>query len=187
MSNLKCPVCGTESLTTVVSRTHEGALQQVCLECERRRRAQERSGVRQIASGTARLLVYGGILLALLALTVDRLSLSGQTGFGWRQITGTEMGLLGVVLGFLVGRGLLGVAGLFLLVLSLGADLLHVGHAPGLGWRSHTALAFASLLLAGGLLWQYVLRKRRTSLDVARHEQTLDSQGEKSAHHGDAA
>ena len=159
MDTPKCPVCGTESLVTVVSKSHEGGLRQVCRECERRRLWHERSGVRQIASGSVRLLIYAGVLLALLTLTVDRLSISGGTGFGWRQITGTELGMLTVILGLLVGRGLLGMAGLFLLVLSLAADLLHVGHAPGMGWRNQTALALAILLITGGMLFQRALKK----------------------------
>ncbi len=160
MDTPKCPVCGTESLVTVISKSHEGGLRQFCKECERRRLWQERSGVRQIASGSVRLLVYAGVLLALLTLTVDRLSISGGTGFGWWQITGTELGMLSLILSFFVGRGLLGMAGLFLLVLSLAADLLHVGHAPGMGWRNQTALGLAILLIAGGMLWQLILRKR---------------------------
>jgi hypothetical protein len=155
----KCPVCGTQSLVPVLSKGPEGGLRQFCNECERRRLWTERRGVHEIASGTARLVIYAGILLTLLTLTVDRLSISGHAGFGWWQITGTEIGILALILGFLAGRGLLGMAGLFLLVLSLGADVLHLGHAPGLGWRKQTALVLASLLLAGGMLWQRALRK----------------------------
>jgi hypothetical protein len=107
--------------------------------------------------------MYAGILLILLTLAVDRLSLSGRTGFGWWQITGTELGLLCLVVGLIIGRGLLGMAGLFILVLSVGADLLHVGHAPGLGWRSHTALILSTLLLAGGMVWEYWLRRQKFS------------------------
>ena len=156
---LTCPVCGTKSLVTVISRSEEGGLRQVCQECERRRLWHERSGVYQIASHWARVVIFAGVLLTLLTLTVDRLAISGHSGFGWRQITGAEVGLLCLVVGLLVGRGAVGIAGLFLLVLSLGADVLHVGHAPGLGWRSQMALALASLLLAGGMLWQRALKK----------------------------
>jgi hypothetical protein len=160
MDTLKCPVCGTESLVTVVSESHEGELRQFCSECERRRVWYERSGVRQLVSGSARLLIYAGVILALLTFTVNRLSISGRTGFGWRQITGAEVGFLCLVLGLLIGEGFLGMAGLFLLVVSLGADILELGRAPGLGWRKQTALALASLLLAGGMLWQRTLRKK---------------------------
>jgi hypothetical protein len=165
---LKCPVCGTESLVTVLSRDHEGGLRQFCNECERRRLWDERKGVREIASGSARLLIYAGILLTLLTLTINRLAIGSHSGFGWRQITGAEVGILAVVLGLLAGRGLLGMAGLFLLVLSLCADVLHLGRAPGLGWRKQTALALASLLLAGGVLWQRALRKGDASPPLDR-------------------
>ena len=60
MAPLKCPVCGTESLVTVLSGNHEGGLRQFCKECERRRLWNERSGVREIASGSASLLIYAG-------------------------------------------------------------------------------------------------------------------------------
>lgn len=166
MDTRKCPVCGTESLVTVVSQSHEGELRQFCSECDRRRVWYERSGVRQITVGAARLLIYAGVILVLLTISVDRLSISGRTGFGWRQITGAEVGFLCIVLGLLVGEGLLGMAGLFLLVLSLGADVLQLGHAPGLGWRKQTALALASLLLAGGMLWQRTLRKKAANLPL---------------------
>lgn len=170
MDTLKCPVCGTESLVTVVSESHEGGLRQFCSECARRQVWYERSGVRQITVGSARLLIYAGVILTLLTISVDRLSISGRTGFGWRQITGAEVGFLCVVLGLLVGEGLLGMAGLFLLVLSLGADILQLGHAPGLGWRKQTALALASLLLAGGMLWQRALRKKAVNLPMGGNE-----------------
>lgn len=159
MDTHQCPVCGTQSLVTTVSRNPEGGLSQFCSECERRRLWKDRSGVREIARGSAKLMVYAGGLLAVLTLVVDRLPISGGTGFGWRQITGTEVGIVCVVLSFFVRRGLLGIAGLFLLVLSLGADVLNVGSAPGLGWRSQTALVLAIALLAAGMLWQLVLRR----------------------------
>ncbi|HEV3060226.1 MAG TPA: hypothetical protein VGY48_18420 [Vicinamibacterales bacterium] len=115
--------------------------------------------MRQIARGWARLLIYAGILLTFLTLTVDRLSISGHAGFGWRQITGTEVGILGLIVGFLAGWELLETAALFLLVISVGADVLHLGHAPGLGWRKQIALVLATLLIVGGLLWQGAVRK----------------------------
>jgi hypothetical protein len=120
----------------------------------------EQSGLGKIARGSARLLIYAGLLLAVLTLTVDRLSIAGGTGFGWWQLTGTELGILGVVLGLVIGNGLLGVSGLFLFVMSLGADFLHLGRAPGLGWRKQTALGVASLLIAGGIIWEFTLKKR---------------------------
>ena len=159
MDPRKCPVCGTESLVTVLSTSPEGGLRQVCNECKRRSIWNERSVVRQTARGLATLLIYAGILLGVLTFIVDRLSISGHPGFGWRQIAGAEVGMLIIIVGFLAWRGFLGIAGLFLLILSLGADVLRLGHAPGLGWRKQTALVLACLLIAGGLLWQRALRK----------------------------
>jgi hypothetical protein len=159
MDHRKCPVCGTESLVTVFSSGPGGGLRQICNECERRRLWDEQSGPRQIARGWSTLLIYAGILLTLLTLTADRLSISGRTGFGWRQITGTEVGILVLILGFLAGWRLVSMAGLFLFVLSVGADVLHLGQAHGLGWRKQTALVVAGLLIAGGWLWQRAVRK----------------------------
>lgn len=156
----KCPVCGSEALVTVVSETNEGELRQFCRDCERRRRWYERSGVRNIASGSARLLIYAGLILTLLTVSADRLSISGESGFGWRQITGAEVGFLCIVVGMFLRGAFVGVAGLFLLVLSLGADLLRIGHSPGLGWRKQLALVLATLLLAAGMLWQRALKKK---------------------------
>ena len=160
MDARKCPVCGTESLVTVLSKSSQGGLRQVCNECERRRRWDERSGVRQTARRWATLLIYAGILLASLTLIVDRLSISGHPGFGWRQIAGTEAGFVIFIVGFLGSRGFLWIAGLFLLIVSLGADVLRLGHAPGLGWRKETALVLACLLIVGGLLLQRLHEER---------------------------
>src|SRR5581483_6132365 len=132
MDPLKCPVCGTQSLVTVLSSSPEGGLRQICNECERQRLWKERSVVRETAHGLANLLIYAGILLTALTLIVNQLSISGHPGFGWRQIAGAEVGILILFIGFLAWRGLLGIAGLFLLVMSLGADVLRLGHAPGL-------------------------------------------------------
>jgi hypothetical protein len=44
-----------------------------------------------------------------------------------------------------------GTAGLFLLVVSLLADLLALGHAPGPGWRTKAALVAGTVLVAAGL------------------------------------
>jgi hypothetical protein len=155
-----------------VPSRHEGGPRQLCRECERRRLSNERSAARELARGPARLLIYAGILLTLLTLTVDHLSISGNGVFGWRQITGTELGILIIVIGLVAGRGLLATSGLFLLVLSLGADVLNLGHAPGLGWRKQTALALASVLLAGGILWQRALRKGDASTPVDENEES---------------
>jgi hypothetical protein len=168
MDALKCPVCGTESMETVLSddRNHPGELRQFCRECDQKRHWAEHHGPEFIASGFSRLVTYAGVLLAVLTVTADHLSISGRTGFGWRQLTGAEIGFLCVFLGMLLRRGVLGMFGLFVVALSLGADLLHIGQHPGLGWKKQTALIVATVLLALGLSWQ---RRLRRSLDSGPH------------------
>jgi hypothetical protein len=168
-----CPVCGTESLVTAFSSGPHGPQRPLCAECERRRLGNERTGVREITRDWATLLIYAGILLTILTLSVDRLSISGHAGFGWRQITGTEAGILILIVGFLAGRRLIGMAGLFLLVVSVGADVLQLGHAPGLGWRKQTALALACLLIVGGLICRRALRNRAQVGIAGRHDSEL--------------
>ncbi len=165
MNASRCPVCGTDSLDTVLSSGPPGTrgLRQVCRECERRQAAPLRVAARQLALASARLLIAGGILLGALTLSANYLAISGKPGFGWRQVVGAELGFLGVVLGVLLRRAWLGVGGLFLLVLSLGADILRVGHSPGLGWRKQAALVAAIALVAGGSLWQRALVRRQPS------------------------
>ena len=162
MDPARCPQCGSDALVTVLSEDEAGEKQfrRYCRECQRRGAELARDEVRPIAAGLARLLIYGGVLLALLTATADYLAISGRTGFGWRQMTGAEAGFLAIVLGLVLRKGLLGVTGVFLLLLSLGADLLHVGHMPGLGWRSHLGFAVAAAMLGGGILWHRALTRK---------------------------
>jgi len=159
MDSTRCPACGSGDFACVLAQTDDGdkELRRYCRECERRRAARVRDDLRPIADGLARLLIYAGLLLALLTATADHLAIPGSTGFGWRQITGTELGFLAIVLGLMMRKGLLGVGGLFILVLSIGADFLQVGHAPGLGWRSHVGFLVATAMLGGGVLWRRAL------------------------------
>lgn len=161
MNPSTCPHCGSDAFVTVLSKDDADGkqLRRYCRACQRRAAERAREELRPIAAGLARLLVYGGVLLALLTAMADHLPISGGTGFGWRQITGAELGFLAIVFGLAMHRGFLGVAGLFLLPLSIGADLLRVGHAPGFGWRSRLGFVVATALLAGGILWRRALAR----------------------------
>lgn len=162
MDPARCPQCGSDALVTVLSENEAGEkqLRRYCRDCQRRGAELAREELRPITAGIARLLIYGGVLLALLTVTADYLAISSHSGFGWRQLTGTELGFLAIVLGLLMRKGPLGVTGLFILVLSIGADLLDVGHSPGLGWRSHLGFVVAAAMLAGGILWHRALTRR---------------------------
>jgi hypothetical protein len=162
MSATRCPVCGTDSLVTILREGSDGErqLRQFCRECARRSDSEVRSRQRQIAAGLASPLTWSGIILLTLAITADFLAISGRSGFGWRQVTGAEVGFLCVVLGLLLRRAFLGTAGLFLLVLSLLADLLALGHSPGPGWRTLTALVAGTVLVGAGLFLRHRLGRR---------------------------
>jgi hypothetical protein len=160
--SLRCPVCGTNSLVPVLSAGPPGSrvLRQACRECERRRGAEGRERARQVGVVLAHLTIVAGIVLGVLTLSADYLGISGKPGFGWKQVVGAETGFLCIVLGLLLRRAMLGVGGLFVLALSLGADLLRVGHSPGLGWRKQLALLIAIALVALGGVAEGALRRR---------------------------
>lgn len=160
MDALKCPVCGSQSFGPVVSTSSGGSGRLVCKECERRRQSEEQRNLRALGRHAARLLTYAGALLILLTLLADRLPLAGRSGFGWWQITGVELGAVCFFLGVVTGRGLIVIGGALLLVLSVGADLFQLGHAPGFGWRSQTVLAVSCLLVIAGMWWERALRRQ---------------------------
>ena len=158
---MTCPACGTDSTVTVLHEGDDGTrvLRQFCKECARRQEAEERSRRRQLLASLAAPVTYSGLLLVVLALVADSLSIGGRSGFGWRQVSGAEVGFLCVFLGIMLRQALLGTAGLFLLVLSILADLLVVGHAPGAGWRARVAIAAGTALLAAGLYMRRALTR----------------------------
>ena len=160
MDALKCPVCGSESFGPAMTTSPGGSGRLVCKACERRRLSDEQRNVLALRSYAARLLTYGGALLIVLTLLADFLPIAGQEGFGWRQITGLEAGIVCFVIGIVTRRGLIVVGGVLLLVLSGAADLLELGHAPGLGGRSRTVLVVSTLLVIIGTLCELVIRRQ---------------------------
>jgi hypothetical protein len=141
-----------------MSTSPGGSWRWVCKECERRRLSEKQRTLRAIGSNAARLLTYAGALLILLTLLADRLPIAGRSGFGWRQITGIEVGAVCFFIGIVTGRGLIVIGGILLMVLSGGADLFQLGHAPGFGWRSQAVLAVSCLLVIVGMLWELAMR-----------------------------
>jgi hypothetical protein len=166
MDESRCPKCNSDSLATVLSMDDSGErmLRSYCPACGRPAARRDRAALLSVAGLLPKVLVYGGIVLAVLTATADYLAISGRTGFGWRQMLGAELGFLAIAIGLLLRQGLLGVAGMFLLVLSIGADLLHVGQVPGYGWRSSLGFIVATAMLVGGVLWRRALARRALSL-----------------------
>jgi hypothetical protein len=166
MDASRCPKCNLDSLATVLSMDDSGerVLRSFCPACGRPSARRDRAALLSAVALLPRVLVYGGIVLAVLTATADYLAISGRTGFGWRQMLGSELGFLAIAVGLLLRQGLLGVAGMFLLVLSIGADLLQVGHVPGFGWRSSLGFLVATAMLVGGVLWRRALARRALTL-----------------------
>ena len=162
MDDSRCPKCNSDSLATVLSMDDSGerVLRSYCPACGRPETTRARAALLAAVAIVPKVLVYGGILLAVLTASADYLSISGRTGFGWRQMLGTELGFLALTLGLLLRLGMLAVAGVFVLVLSIGADLLRVGHMPGFGWRSHVGFVVATAMLVGGVVWRRNLARR---------------------------
>jgi hypothetical protein len=114
-----------------------------------------------VSPAIPKLMVRSGALLGLIAVAADYLDISGRSGFGWRQILGTEIGALCLVLGAFLRIGLLSLLGVVLFCVSLGADYLAVGHSQGTGWREVAAEITAVILVGAGLLLQLRERRRR--------------------------
>jgi hypothetical protein len=181
MEAMSCPVCGTDSVETVLREEGDGerVLHPCCRECARRQESEEEYRQRRMAASLVTPVSYVGLLLVLLALVADYLAISGRPGFGWRQMIGAEVGLLCVFLGLMLRRAFLGTAGLYLLVLSLLADLLKVGHVPGAGWRAQAALGVGTAMLAAGL---YLRRMLTRPPRVPYRDLPAAGQGEPPAH-----
>lgn len=172
-----CPDCGMDAVVTVVSGTggRGRELRQFCRECERRRAERERDQLRPLAQSLARLLVYGGFLVALLTAAADHLAISGRPGFGWRQITGMDLGLITIILGIALRKGLLLAAGALLLALSIGADPLAVGHAPGVGWREVAGFVSAAVMVFAGTAWRRALAEGKGPFPHRRAHRPTES------------
>lgn len=155
-----CIVCGQPARVTVVGES--GARSYYCMDCADKRAEGTTwpmaQGVLAFLPGT---LIRGGALLGVLALAANYLHIAGEEGFGWKQIAGTEVGLLVVALGAFLRRGFPTLAGALLVVVSLGADYLRIGHAPGLGWRKQGAIAVAIACVLLGLFLQRRFTRRR--------------------------
>jgi hypothetical protein len=159
-----CASCGRPASVTIVVEDDWGSRtgRALCLECaEKQPLPRSHAGRAALAALAPRLLIGIGAAIAVLAVTADHLGISGQRGFGWRQLAGGEVGTLLLVVGVLLRSGVATLAGLLVIVLSLGADLLRVGHSPGIGWRQQLALPLAAVCVAAGLVWRRLQRRRR--------------------------
>jgi hypothetical protein len=161
-----CVRCGLPASVTVVTEDDDGrrTAQEFCLACaEKRPQPRSHAGRQALLSLVPGLMIKLGAVLAVLVFFADELGISGKRGFGWRQWAGGEIGALVLVVGALLRSGWVTISGLALMILSLGADDLRVGHSPGMGWREQAALAVAAVSVIVGLIWQRRQRLRGPS------------------------
>jgi len=162
-----CVRCGHPASVTVVAEDDDGrrTAQEFCLACaEKRPQPRSHAGRQALLSLVPGLMIKLGAVLAVLVFFADELGISGKRGFGWRQWAGGEIGALVLVVGALLRSGWVTIGGLALMILSLGADDLRVGHSPGMGWREQAALAVAAVSVIVGLVWQRRIRRRGPSV-----------------------
>jgi hypothetical protein len=50
------------------------------------------------------ILIFAGLLLAVVSLVADSIGLGNEVGFGWKQIAGTVVGLASLAYGYWLGR-----------------------------------------------------------------------------------
>ena len=151
-----CISCGQPAIVTVVGESGGGrpTRREYCLDCAGRRQESAAGMGTVVSPFLPSLLIKGGAVIGLLSLVADYLHIAGKSGFGWKQIAGTEIGALALTLGAFLRMGFLTVGGLVLVVISLGADYLGVGHSEGLGWKQLIALPVSVACVVAGLLWQ---------------------------------
>jgi hypothetical protein len=163
---IACVVCGRPARVTVVGEA--ASPWHYCMECADKRGQLAPPVAKGMLAFVPGVLIRGGALLGVLTLAADFLHIAGMRGFGWKQVAGTEAGILIVAVGAFLRQGLLTVGGTLLVVLSLGADYLEIGRGQhGVGWRKQAAIAVSIGCVIIGLLLQ-----RRAARQAARDTDT---------------
>ncbi len=119
---------------------------------------------RRVRLSTGAILVFGGILVAILGAAADLLGVGSHAGFGWAQQSGLVLGLVFVAIGALLRIDIVGVVGTLCVGLAALADFLGSSPSPGIGWRQQLAMGAGLLLIVAG-----VLMRRRSRAAAARH------------------
>lgn len=119
---------------------------------------------RRVRLSTGAVLVFGGMLVAMLGAAADLLGVGSHAGFGWAQQSGLVLGLVFVAIGALLRIDIVGVVGTLCVGLAALADFLGSSPSPGIGWRQQLAIGAGLLLIVAG-----VLMRRRSRATAARH------------------
>ena len=116
----------------------------------------------------ASMLVFAGMLLVALGITVDHVGYHGTAGFGWKQAVSLVLGVFFVVLGALLHADLVAILGTVVFIVAVSADVYGTMGSPGFGWRQIAVTLAGVVLIALGLY----RRKKR----FAEHISELESE-----------
>ena len=110
------------------------------------------------------LLLFTGVALVVLGISVDQLGYHGSSGFGWRQMISLALGVFCVAIGALLHADLLAIAGSIVFGAAAAADLFGTMGSPGFGWRQTSVVLLGFMLIMTGLY----RRRRRLKREISK-------------------
>ncbi len=153
MSNtprLVCEDCGADlTVARVGEEAWEPGMRLLCDACGEAHEDSWPASGRGV--NRAAILTSVGLFVLLVSVLADVLAFGSHSGFGWKQ--GLFLGLAGVLIltGAMVRISTLFVIGLIIGLLTLLADWLGFGNAPGFGWHQVSGSLLGASLIAAGL------------------------------------
>lgn len=99
----------------------------------------------------ASMLLFAGVVLVILGISVDQIGYHGSTGFGWKQTVSLAFGVFCVAIGALLHADLVAILGSIVFGIAVSADLYGPVGAPGFGWRQSAVVLLGALMIGIGL------------------------------------
>jgi len=148
---LVCEKCGAPlSVTGADKEAPDPTMPLLCVLCAA---DDQQAGPRRArGANRAAILLCVGLFVLVISAAADWLAFGSSEGFGWQQLLG--LGLAGILLliGAVVRIPTLSVIGLFIGLLTVLADWLGLGNAPGFGWHQVSGSLLGAALIAAGLV-----------------------------------
>lgn len=152
-----CQECGADAdvhVSNIVGA--EKVVYHLCQLCADEFQVDHPTGRRR--SGFAAMVITFGAMTTLISLFADPLAMGDGETFGWQQKTGLIVAGILVLLGAVMRAQTLLMLGVFLGVLDLLADWLHLGSQPGFGIQQLTGTLVGMGIILVGV---FVARARR--------------------------